>query len=196
MGLKGVPNERIFDTECHWRDSNPHSFPKHIARITRFPTQPCWRNFPSIGLLIPFGASGTCDCDQFPFYCALSFWATMALSPTARAWTSIRLFLPCLNQLGDCWINLQRRGQQAAADTNFAHFIFCFHPPYPQCLIVLWVYSGIFYFSCRYGFSWASCLVGIALYENPNIQLHFLKTSVEDFLTMAIRSTSWKTIIP
>lgn len=51
-------------------------------------------------------------------------------------------------------------------------------------------------FHCRYGFRGTSCLVGIALYENPNMQLHFLKTSVEDFFTMAIRSTSWKTIIP
>lgn len=32
------------------------------------------------------------------------------------------------------------------------------------------------------------------MYENPNIRPHFLKTSVEDFLTMAIRSTSWKTM--
>lgn len=75
-------------------------------------------------------------------------------------------------------------------------FIFQMLSPYPQYLIVLWVYSGMFYSSCRYGCSGTSCLVGIAAYENPNIQLHFLKTSVEDFLTMAIRSTSWKTIIP
>lgn len=31
------------------------------------------RSFPAVGLLIPFGASGTCDCDRYPFCRALPF---------------------------------------------------------------------------------------------------------------------------
>lgn len=73
---------------------------------------------------------------------------------------------------------------------HFNLYIFHMLSPYPQCLIVLRVHCHNIYSSCRYGFPWTSCLVGIALYENPNIRLHFLKTSVEDFSTMAIRSTN------
>lgn len=39
--------------------------------------------------------------------------------------------------------NRRQRDQQAAADNSF-NYIF-FNLPYPQCLIVLWVCSGIFY---------------------------------------------------
>lgn len=73
---------------------------------------------------------------------------------------------------------------------QFSIFIFCLNPPYPQCLIVLRVYYHNIYSSCRYGFRRTSCLVGSALYENPNIQPHFLKTAFMDFSVMAIRSTS------
>ena len=41
------------------------------SRITRFPTHSSSRICPCLGL-VPFGASGTCDCNQPPFYCALS----------------------------------------------------------------------------------------------------------------------------
>lgn len=65
------------------------------------------------------------------------------------------------------------------------NFIFCFNPPYPQCLIVLWVYCHNI--SCRYGFPWTSCLVRNAGYENPNTSASYFLTSDK---VMAIRSTS------
>lgn len=69
--------------------------------------------------------------------------------------------------------------------------------PYPQQLIVLWVYSGLrfyapfnIYSSCGYGFTWTSCLVRNAEYENPNISAPYINASFKDLLTMAIRSAS------
>lgn len=41
-------------------------------------------------------------------------------------------------------INRRQRDQQATADTIHTFNIFCYNPPYPQCLIVLWVHSWLF----------------------------------------------------
>ena len=67
--------------------------------------------------------------------------------------------------------------------------------PYPQSFKFCGFILDHNIYSCRYGFSWASCLVGIALYENPNISIQYPKTALMDFSVKAIRSASWKTII-